>query len=308
VDAPARAEIIVRRECCLLVLCAHHIVVDGRSQQILLDQVVRSYRGEPLPEPVHPARFPEPVGAGLAELVAALDGAPTDVRLPHDRPRGATQTIEGATVRAALGAALTARVRAVAAETGCTTFMTTAALVAVTLARRSGQRDFVFVFAWAGRDDPASGDAVGMFVNTVPLRVDLRGEPTWRELLDRVRAACTISYRNADVPFDAVAAAVHPDRDLRRPPVTPVYVGASDRPPAPPDLGRDARYLPLDPLAVKYELEFTATESGGDLEIALSYLVDLFDTATATALLASLVSVAAELAANPQHRVGGEAL
>ena len=94
VDAPARAEIIVRRERCLLVVCAHHIVVDGRSQQILLDQVARSYRGEPLPEPVHPARIPEPVGAGLAELVAALGRRTTDVRLPHDRPRGATQTIE----------------------------------------------------------------------------------------------------------------------------------------------------------------------------------------------------------------------
>lgn len=295
-DAPARAEILVRDNGILLVLCAHHMVVDGASRQLLFDQIGAAYRGEPLPDPTHPARLVAE-DTGAAELVAALTGAPTDIALPHDRPRGRLQSIEAATVRRRLDAARTATLRQAAADAGCSTFLATVTLVAATLARHGEQRDFVFLFPWSER---AGQTAVGMFVNTVPIRADLRGEPTWRDALRRVAAAGAVSYRNADVRFDVVAAAVHPDRDLSRPPVTPVYVTAADTSPRPPDLGVPGLLLPLRPLKSKYELEFLTVEAGDELVFELTYLTDLFDAATAEALADTLLGAATELADDPQ--------
>jgi amino acid adenylation domain-containing protein len=310
-EAPARADVVSTGDRTLLVLVAHHIVTDGWSQHLLLAQIGAVYgarlRGvtAELAEPVHPERVAagprDALDGRVAATLARLRGAPTDVGLPHDRGRTAVQPVAAARRSTRLGAGLTGRLRASTGELGCTTFMLTAALLAVTLARRGAQRDYLFAFPWAGRDAPGTADAVGMFVTTLVLRVDLTGDPTWREILTRVRAESIASYRHADVPFEAVAAALHPDRDLSRPPVTPVYVSALDHAPAPPALVPTAssRYLPLDPLYVKYELELTATDHPDDLELAVSYAVALFDADTVAGLLDALVACAADLATDP---------
>jgi hypothetical protein len=103
------------------------------------------------------------------------------------------------------------------------------------------------------------------------------------------------------VPFDAVAAALHPDRTLHRPPVTPVYVTALPGPASAPDLGPDvrSRHLPPEPLHVKYELELTATDLAQELELSLSYATALFDVVTADHLVTSLVTAANDLATDP---------
>jgi non-ribosomal peptide synthetase component F len=144
-----------------------------------------------------------------------------------------------------------------------------------------------------------------MFVNTLVLRVDLRGEPSWRELLSRVRDSSMASYRAAGVPFDAVAAAIHPDRDLSRPPVTPVYVAALDVPPTVPDFGADitVRFRDLEPLHLKYELELVATDLPDALRLTLTYATDLFDAATVDALLADLKAGVTGLIADPSAAV-----
>src|SRR5205814_4159309 len=268
-EAPARAEILTTGTGALLVLSVHHIVIDGWGQAELLDQIATAYRsraaGVPveLPPAVHPAavRPAEPFGSSES-VVARLADAPTDVELPRDRPRGRVQTTLAGTGSLTLDERLTAQLRATANDLGVTTFMTAAALFGAVLARTATQRDFLFAFPWLGRETGEAAHAVGMFVNTLVLRVDLRGEPSWRELLGRVRDSSMASYRAAGVPFDAVAAAVHPDRDLSRPAVTPVYVAALDALPAVPDFGPDVtvRFREPDPLHLKYELELVATD------------------------------------------------
>ncbi|MCS7476767.1 condensation domain-containing protein [Umezawaea endophytica] len=297
-EAPVRAALARTRDRVLLVLCAHHMVVDGASVRVLLDEVDAVVSGRELPPPVRPAAVEAPADPG--DLIAVLAGAPTDVALPHDRPRGTTQSILGATRTTTLDAGTAESVRATAAGSGCGTFLVTAALLAVTLARRGDQRDFLFAFPWSGRTDP---HAVGMFVNTLALRVDLRGDPTWRELLDRVRRAGSAAYRAADVPFDAVVGALHPDRDLSRPPITPVYVAADVDGWRPPMGGEQ---LPLDPVAVKYELELTATDLDGGLRLAAAYQVDLFDETTITRLLAGITAAATDLVADLDSPTLGE--
>jgi amino acid adenylation domain-containing protein len=319
-EPPARAEVVAAGERTLLVLVVHHAVADGWSRELLMAQLAEAYRADlerrpaELPEPTHPARLRTAApGAGLDErtaaLVAGLRGAPTDVRLHHDRPRRAVQGTAAATVAVALGAPLTGRLRAVTGALGCTPFMVAGALLAVALARRSDQRDFLFAYPWAGRDVDGGAEAVAMLVDTLVLRVDVREAPTWRALLGRVRDAATFSYRHADVPFEAVAAALHPDRDLSRPPVTPVYLSAQAGDPAPPRLGSGvtARYLPLEPLHLKYELELGLSERPAGWELAASYAIDLFDAGTATGLLAAVAAAAADLAGDPDGQpLGGD--
>jgi non-ribosomal peptide synthetase component F len=143
-----------------------------------------------------------------------------------------------------------------------------------------------------------------MFVNTLVLRVDLTGDLDWRDILARVRAASLAAYRDADVPYELLAAALHPDRDLSRPPVTPVYIDAIDEPPSPLRLGPGVacRSLPLDPLYIKYELELTAVAHPDLLELAVGYPVARCDAATAAGLLGALVDAATDLAADRDRR------
>ena len=320
-DPPARAELLTARDHVVLVLVVHHIVPDGWSQQLVLAQLAELYRAAiegraaVLADPVPPAATLSPTAAStpaapddqLARMLDRLAGAPTDVLLPHDRPRPDVQSTLAATSSVSYPADVTAGLRAVTAAEGCSTFMTAAALLAVVLARRGPQRDFLFAFPWAGRERPGSADAVGLFVDTAVLRVDLGGNPTWHEVLRRVRQSCTAAYRDVDVPLDVVAAAMHPDRDLSRPPLTPVYLSAQDTPPDPPTFGPgcSARQLPLDPLHIKYELELTAIDHPQRLDMALSYAVDLFDPATVAGLVTDLVVAAADLVTNPDaHPLG----
>lgn len=308
-DAPARAEIITcGPQRTLLVVVAHHIVFDGWSRDLLVDQIAAAYRADaPLPDAVHPAELAEPDVQAADEVLAGFAGAPTDVVLPHDRPRPEIQSTTAASVVATVDPDTTAALHAVTKELGCSTFTAVAAVLGVTLARRSGQRDFLFAFPWAGREGAGSAEAIGMFVSTLLLRVDLRDNPTWRELLIQVGDSAKCAFRNASVPYDAIVAALHPDRDLSRPPVTPVYLSAQDgiAEPMAPD-GTAARYLPLEPLHIKYEIELTAMDSADGLGLSLSYATELFDARTTDGLMTDLLTAAADLAWRSQgHPVGG---
>jgi len=305
VGPPVRAEVLARGDETLLVLVMHHIVADGWSRGLLLEHIAAEYR-----EPGHLDRHP-PVEAaelssatvevrGVADVVERLRGAPIDVALPFDQPRAESQHTLAATQTTALGVERLAQLRDTVIGAGSTTFMTTAALLATVLARRSDQRDFLFAFPWAGRDDARSAQVVGMFVNTLVLRVDLSGNPSWRALLARVRDSSMFSFRHADVPFDEVVAELHRERDLSRPPLTPVYLSFQEGPEVPLALGprTGARYRALDPLHLKYELELMVTDLGDDLELTVSYSAHLFDPPTMAALLDDLKIAADDLASD----------
>ncbi|MFI7383819.1 condensation domain-containing protein [Streptomyces sp. NPDC049813] len=300
-EAPVRADILCLDDRTLLALVPHHIVVDGWSAGILLDQIATVYRQDgDLAEPVHPAAVAEPVDAHRVQaVVERLRGAPLDPPLPHDRPRGELQSTRAATVSARIGDDHLRRLRQVAVdELGCSTFVIAATLMGAALARGGG-RDFLLAFPWSGRESTGAADAVGMFVNTLVVRVDLTGEPTWRELLARVRDDAQAAYRDATAPYDAVVETLHPTRDLGRPPLTPLYVTSAKEPDLPAPF---VRQLAPDPLFIKYELELTAIESGDDLELELAYAPALFDEHTARGLLDAMVAAAADLSEHPDSQ------
>ncbi|MGD3106105.1 amino acid adenylation domain-containing protein [Streptomyces sp. YGL11-2] len=315
-QAPARGEVIaLAGQRTVLLYAVHHIVTDGWSLGLVMTELADTYRtlsgggrlpGD-LPDAPHPARLPAaPAAPGApGALLDGLRGAPTDIALPYDRPRPAAQSIEADVRETLLPAADSARIREIAAELGCTTFMTATALLAAVLARRGGQRDFLFAFPWAGRDGARAAGTVGMFVNTLLVRADLTGDPSWRTLLTRVRTSAMAAFRHADAPFDALAATLHPGRDLSRPPVTPVYVDALDEAPRPPDLGAGitTRYARPPALRLKYELELTAVAGGDRVGLQLTYATALFDADTVDALLGELTAAAADLTTDPEAPV-----
>ncbi|MEU6769522.1 amino acid adenylation domain-containing protein [Streptomyces sp. NPDC046853] len=312
-DAPARGAVITLSDHrTLLVYGVHHIVSDGWSLGIVMDQIAAVYRAmaghvvPELPAPVHPAALTTlPSETDTQSRLAELAGAPTDIDLPHNRPRGTVQDVTADSCALLLPAETARRLREAGGVLGCTAFMTLTALVATALARRGDQQDFLFAFPWSGREAPGSGAAVGMFVNTLVVRADATGNPTWRELLTRVRTSAMAAYRYADTSFDTLASCLHPGRDLSRPPVTPVFIDATTDPPHVPCLGAavTARFLEPPRPKGKYELEFHAADTPGGLELTLSYATALFDLSTARTLLAEVAGAARDLTADLEASV-----
>lgn len=320
-EAPTRAEVIrVDDRTTLLVLNVHHIVFDGWSRGLLMDEIAAVYQGKlrgeeiELPPAAHPADVlstpdPDDLAERVADVVERLRGAPMGVALPYDRdPASEDLSLLGADSATHLDADLTKQLVDVATTEGATLYMTGVALLAATLARMGGQRDFLFAVVWPGRDDPATADVVGMFMTTLVVRIGLDETTTWRELLRDARIAAMETFVDADVPLDAIAAALDPNRDVSRPPLTPVLVQLN----AVPDgfelaPGVPGRYRPLKPQYSKYDLALFVRldhSSGAErLELSLDRPADLFEGTTLVDLFAGLRRSAADLARFPEEPV-----
>jgi Condensation domain/Phosphopantetheine attachment site len=311
-EAPARAEVIrVDDAATLLVLTVHHIVFDGWSRRLLVAEIAEIYQAallgrEPeLAEPGHPADLPGAAPeAELATRISAitdrLRDAPIGVPLPYDRPPVGESPLVSDVAAIRFDAELTGRLLAAAAGEGCTAFMAGVALLAGTLARASAQRDFLFAVVWPGRDDPAVHGAVGMLMNTVALRVGLGEHTTWRELLRNARTGAIDAFVDGDVPLAPIAAALDADRDVSRPPLTPVLINLAEVPPC-VDLapGVRGRYRPLELMYSIWDLILFVHVDGGcgraRLELSADYATDLFDRTTITDLLEALRRSALDL-------------
>ncbi|AXG77699.1 non-ribosomal peptide synthetase/type I polyketide synthase [Streptomyces paludis] len=223
----------------VLFLLAHHIVFDSSSTAVLVGDIAAFYRAGPdgdagLPELTEAA--PDPASASGSDAASgsngpspSLDfwrremaGAP-ELSLPTDRPRPPVRSGAGASLTHHLDAELTGRLRKFAASHRVTPFMALTGAVAAVLGRFSGQQDVVLGTAVAAR--PAGAEHhVGLFLDTVPLRVDLTGEPDFPALLHRVRDSSSAAYEHRDVPFDELVGALNPRRDAGRTPVFQVMV------------------------------------------------------------------------------------
>ena len=305
---PGRTEVVrVDGDTTLLVLTVHHIVFDGWSRRLLVQEIAAIYRAllagrEPdLPEPGDPADLPEEKAASRIEAVTErLRGAPTTLPLPYDRSPEGEQPLVSELAEIEFDENLSGQLRTVAAAEGCTPFMAGIAVLAATLARASTQRDFLFGVVWPGRDDPASHRTVGMLMNTVVLRIGLDAGTTWRDLLRSARAGAIDAFVDGDVPLAPIAAALDPDRDVSRPPLTPILVNLADDP-GDLDLapGVPGRYRPLEPTYSIWDmiLFVRADERPGPgrMTWSVDYATELFDRSTVTDFLAALRRGATDL-------------
>ncbi|WP_030420322.1 amino acid adenylation domain-containing protein [Streptomyces sp. NRRL F-5065] len=309
-----------------LLLVLHHIAGDGASTTPLARDLAAAYRArlggeEPGLAPLtvqyadHAARQrarlgtpaePTPLAtAQLEHFKRALAGLPDQLGLPTDRPRPPVAGTAGDTVPFALGAqAHTALVR-LARATGASVFMTVQAGLAALLTRHGCGTDIPLGTPVAGRDDDATAALVGFFTNTLVLRTDTSGDPTFRELLERVRSATLAAFEHDALPFDHLVEALNPPRSLARHPLFQTMLAWQSVPDTafPLAPGTTARMSTMTTGTAKFDLTLNAGElTGGGIGGFLEFRTDLFDRSTAQALadrLTRLLTAAAEAPDTP---------
>ncbi|MFD0428137.1 condensation domain-containing protein [Streptomyces zhihengii] len=248
----------------------------------------------------------------LAFWRTALDGAPEEIELPTDRPRPARPAFTGAELDVRIGEDTHRGLRRLARESGASMFMVTHAVVAALLHRLGAGTDIPLGAPIAGRGDEALDDLVGFFVNTLVLRADLAGDPSFTELLARVRDADLAAFSHADVPFESVVEALNPTRSLARNPLFQVMVGHHTRTGDAAALpGLAVEDVPFRIRSAKFDLVFSFTEhhpgdgGPGSLSCRLEYATELFDRDTAERIGDRLRRLAAALAAEPGRPLSG---
>ncbi|MEV4490016.1 amino acid adenylation domain-containing protein [Micromonospora coxensis] len=278
----------------ILVLAVHHLACDGWSAELLLGELLALVGGQtPQPEPAvrygdfaawqRAARTGESARRDLAYWVPRLAGVPT-LHLVTDRPRPAQQTFAGAQHQMSVDAAIMRRLTALAHDHAATLYMVLLAAFQVLLARISGQRDFAVGTPVAGRHRPEIEDVVGVFVNTLAMRADLDGDPTFAQLLDRVRAGTLDAFAHQELPFEQLVTALDPARDVSRPPVFQVLFALQNYGPAVPH--PDALTVegyPVSSWATRFELELYVTESPDGWHCQFIYNPDVFHPASVEA-------------------------
>ncbi|MET8232772.1 amino acid adenylation domain-containing protein [Micromonospora sp. NPDC005298] len=315
-----------------ILVTVHHLVCDGWSMEIMLRELAEHYRverdGDGTPPQPPPIQFPDYAAwqrdrlaaGGYADSVAhwrqTLHGAPTVLALPGDRPRPAVQTPVGGVESFVLPVGLRERLARLARTRDTTPFVVLLAAYVALLNRLSGHDDLVVGIPVAGRDHPDVQGMVGLLTNTQVLRVDLAGEPSFTDLVDRVRDLLHAGRDHQDAPFSAVVDAVAPQRQPSHDPVVQVVFAYDDETVLDLDLppARVER-VPLVLDVAKFDLLLYVERWGSDLVGQFIYRAELFDRATVRhwvpgfqVLLDDLLdrpdrpTVAAEMLDAPQRR------
>jgi amino acid adenylation domain-containing protein/non-ribosomal peptide synthase protein (TIGR01720 family) len=300
----------------VLLLNAHHIVADNWSFAVLVNEILALYdayasgRAPSLSEPAMQyadfavwQRDPVQERAIKDDLLYWRDrlAPPLPVlEMPVDRPRTAQASRRGAIRKRELSAAIANGARALSTETGATLFMTLLAAFDAVVARYTGQEDIIVGSPVSGRERIETHGVIGCFVNTIALRTDCSGDPTFRLLLERVRETCLSAYAHQDAPFERVVEAVQPDRDLNRTPIFQVAFGLRQDPVRQYALG-STRFEMLETHTgmSKFDLMFELIESGDRLTAAVEYSTDLFDEETIDRLLGHYQTLLGGAVASP---------
>jgi amino acid adenylation domain-containing protein/non-ribosomal peptide synthase protein (TIGR01720 family) len=319
-----RATLLRLDECDYVALFTmHHIISDGWSAGILVKEISALYdafsKGQESPLEELPIQYADYAvwqrewlqGEVLEEQLAywkrQLAGAPAMLELPTDRLRPAAQRYRGAEQKFALPVSLSESLKAIGQREGATLFMTLLAAFQVVLARYSGQNDISTGTPIAGRTRGETEGLIGFFVNTLVLRTDLSGEPTFRELLSRVREVCLGAYAHQDVPFEKLVEAMHAERDLSLNPLFQVMFSLQNSPTSAlvlPGLsiremeaGRASRGTAM------FDMLLDLNDTPQGLFGKCEYNTDLFDAATIERFVAHLRSALEAIAADPNQLV-----
>ncbi|WNO70377.1 non-ribosomal peptide synthetase [Streptomyces sp. AM8-1-1] len=297
----------------LLVLAMHHIVSDGWSMGVLVRELGDLYAGESLPDlPVQYADYAdwqrrELGGDGVAGELGfwreRLSGLPV-LELPVDRVRPVQPSWVGGTCEFSLEPELVAALERLGREHNATLYMTLLAAFQVLVGQWSGQCDFGVGTPVAGRGRPEVEGVIGLFVNTLVMRADLSGDPTFTELLARVRDHMLDALDHQDVPFERVVEELRPDRDLSRSPLFQTMFDLEVRSIAAPRLGTATLHpadIPFD--VTKYDLMFTFTTDPGAAGGFVQYRADVFDEVSIGRLVERCRVLLAGVVASPGVRV-----
>jgi amino acid adenylation domain-containing protein len=332
-ELPIRATLFrVNAEEHVLLVVMHHIVSDGWSMAPLMRDLATAYRArwagaEPDWEPL-PVQYADytlwqqellgdetdlasEAAVQLAYWTKALDALPDEVTLPGGRPRPAAPSYSGDTVCLTFDVATHAALIQMTDTDQVTLFMLLQAAFAAALSRLGAGCDIVLGSPVAGRLDDALEDLIGFFVNTLVLRTDTSGNPTFRELLARVREADLAAYAHQDLPFERIVAELNPERSLSRHPLFQVMVVLQNNEQARLDLpGLTVTSRLATTRTAKFDLTVAFAEIRGPgnelagIDGTVEYATDLFDVASVDLLTRCVRRMVEAMLADPGTRIG----
>ena len=334
VEPPLRADLFVLtpHEQVLLLL-VHHIAGDGASlgplaRDLAAAYAARSEGNAPVftPLPLQYADYTlwqhallgneddseSPIARQFAYWKTALHGLPEQLELPVDHSRPAVSSHHGDTVAFEIAPELHQRLLTLAREQQASLFMVLQAGLAALLTRLGAGTDIPIGSPIAGRTDHALDELIGFFVNTVVLRTDTAGNPSFRELVDRVRATDLDAYANQDLPFERLVEAINPTRSLSRHPLFQVMLAFQNAGMLSLDMpGLTIVPQPMSTGVAKFDLALILTESrvthgmSGGIEGRIEYSTDLFERKTVEAIATRLVRLFESATAAPDRPIGG---
>ncbi|GER90192.1 hypothetical protein KDW_43540 [Dictyobacter vulcani] len=309
----------------ILVLTIHHIVSDGWSMGVLTRELAELYTaysaGKPSPLKDLVLQYAdyalwqrqwlqgEVLEQHMAYWKRQLGQNLLPLELPTDHPRPATQSYHGLHQPIEIPAALIEKLKIVGQQQGATLFMTLLSAFKILLYRYSQQEDIVIGTPIANRTQAEIEDLIGFFVNTLVLRTDLGGNPSFRELVKRVREVTLEAYTHQDIPFEHIVEMLQPERDLSRSPLFQVMFVLQNTPGQDFTLG-DLKLAPMivenDSTKFDLMLQLVETEQGvfGNFE----YSTDLFDVATIERMVGHFQQLLESIAANPDQSIATLAL
>uniref|UniRef100_UPI00124E708A non-ribosomal peptide synthetase n=1 Tax=Gemmobacter serpentinus TaxID=2652247 RepID=UPI00124E708A len=304
----------------VLVLVLHHIIADGWSVGLLVDEIATAYaaarHGQPDPLPPLAIQYPDfalwqrdwLAGDRLQRQIHywqnQLAEAPTLLALPTDRPRPAVQSHRGAAIDFTLDADLTSALRQLAQAQGATLFMVMQAAFSVLLHRYSGETDILIGTPVANRNRAELEPLIGFFANTLTLRNRIDPEARFLDLLDQCRETALAAYGHQDVPFEHLVELLQPERHLSHAPLFQVMLVLQNAP-----AGRLAlQDLAITPLPVagtsaKFDLTLALQEVAEGIEGNLEYASDLFDADTIARMLRHFQVLLAAIVAAPTEKL-----
>jgi amino acid adenylation domain-containing protein len=304
----------------VILLNFHHAVCDGSSLAIFYRELAAFYdalaRGRALALPRLPVQYADfalwqqrALGRGLFAAQAnywrrQLGGHLLRAELPSHRRRPALPTYRGAKVAERLSREVTSALQRLARGKHATLFMVLLAALKILLARLTGGEDVVVGATIAGRNHAELDDLIGFFINVLPLRTDLSGNPSFCEILDRVAEVCLDGYAHQDLPFEGIVGDLSLRRDTHRSPIFQVLFNMAEIAGRELELrGCVATRLNRTAVSAKFDLVVLAPQVDGRLELTLVYNADMFDPAQARAMLDQWTHLLEQISLDPERKL-----
>ena len=304
----------------ILLLTMHHIVSDGWSAGILYRELRVLYEsfssGKPSPLPKLPVQYAdfavwqrnwlkgETLEKQLAYWAKQLEDAPAALELPADRPRPSIQTFCGSKESLTLPKRLSESLNGLSRSEGVTLFMVLLAAFQTLLHRYSGQEEIIVGSPIAGRNREEIEGLIGFFVNTLIMRANFRGDPTFRRFLGQVKETALGAYAHQDLPFEKLVEDIQPERSLSQTPLFQVMFILQNAPREKRELsGLELHTLAVSTNTAKFDLTLFVFEDADVISLQLEYSTDLFEPKTIIRLLAHFEVLLEAIVANPERRV-----
>ncbi|MBP5974473.1 amino acid adenylation domain-containing protein [Brasilonema sp. CT11] len=304
----------------VLLVTLHHIVFDAWSISIFIRELVALYEvslhQQPCVLPALPIQYTdfacwqrqwlqgEMLETQLNYWKQQLGGNLPVLQLPIDYPHSPTQNYQGAQQVLRLPNSLTTALKTLSRQEGVTVFMTLLAAFKVLLSRHSGQEDIIVGSPIAGRNHLGTEELIGFFLNTLPLRTYLGGNPSFRQLLTKVREITLAAYSHQDIPFEKLVEELRPERSLSRHPVFDVMFNMINT----PEVALEIPGLTFEPLELtqpesKFFLTVFVQEAAESLNIKLVYRQNLFSSERMTAFLEQFEHLLQQIVAEPERSI-----